>query len=160
MRPQFAIFVYLCFGTIVLSNIYGCNKASDPVATQAPVDSAGTKTSASKNCIDSVLGTYYGHTEAHDEVWYHGNHSTLRNYSGPGFMTVSKVDSNTIKVLSTNFLGPTNYFTFDTSGVLYSKHGAFLTLKPSDDSVGYDWDYEYGDFETRQKITAKFRGKK
>jgi hypothetical protein len=139
MRSSITLITTMFFGMILLSNGYGCKK--QPVTgTPPPIDSPGTKVTASKKRIDSLIGIYCGRRESHDTFFSSGIPGIYTNYSGPDTVDVIRgAGTDLIELLPKRAHGlyPT-IFIFDTTGVLHPwEKGAALYVFPEQDSISY-----------------------
>jgi hypothetical protein len=158
MTRNYVLIAIPCFGIVLLSNFYSCKKEPDTTATVSPIDSITTlqtdsndtlpidstfvKVTASKNSIDSIIGTYYGRRERHDTNFSYGIAYPQVDFSGLDTIDVVRVGTDEIGLNGRRNHGYGQLFvytfTFDTTRVLSDRNSnATLYLFPEKDSISY-----------------------
>jgi hypothetical protein len=136
-----------------------CKKAEPNVSPKQP----DQPTKASKNNIDSVLGTYYGWTRTYVHESSSGNTQSSNVYDGRDTIVLVKRNDSTVEIqygsYQPHLLAPTGTdFVFDSSGVMQRFGGGstLLTINTAVDSLEFNFSYS----DIGRDVYANFKGKK
>lgn len=161
MKPYKILAITTCFICAIAFGI-SCKKTGGDDPKPEPVDSSTKQ--ASRNCIDSVIGTYYGWTEAHNREYYEGKLTTNYNYNGADTVELIKFNDSTIAVSGQHLYGPSSQFVFDTSGEMdfyFSGASYQLHVNPYKDSADFTFRFSTGTVPySGYDVFSRFKGKK
>lgn len=131
-----------------LIQAYGCSKAGNDnppnTVTTPQVKSTAT---ASANCVDSMVGTYYGRGNRWGTEWINGSRHDF-SYDGPDTLWVTKSGPDGVSIYSSR-IARSDYFVFDSSKTMisygsinYERTESTLDYFPLKDSLIYHYGYQ------------------
>ena len=152
-----SLLLALCISAALLQN-YGCNKAADNAQLNTktnPPDSpdSSAKVTATRNCIDSLVGVYYGYGTRGEDIFPFGGPEQHYMDSGPDTIWVVKNGTSGVYVRSSR-MNRGDGFMFDSSQAMYhdsrsssiETSEAWLRFLPAKDSIFYSYRFEaHGD---------------
>jgi len=147
----------------ILMALSSCNKGNDQISAKSTPDSTqvGTAQNISPNCVDSMVGTYYGRTIRWGSEWSNG---TLHHFSydDPDTLFVSKSGPDGISV-SSKKIPRGDHFVFDSSQTMtaigyinFERCESTLDYVAYQDSVRYSFSF----VGSNEGLMCGFSGKK